>query len=159
KRFIGIIMKPVADMDLHRYLSQRDWTTATLATLRSWIGCLCSALAYLHQNQCRHKDLKPQNILIDGANVLLADFGTALDWTEAESDVTVGPPEAYTRLYIAPEVALQQPRGTPSDIWSLGCVFLEIATVLSGKPLGTKVEYFQSLGTSTAAYWHNHNAI
>ncbi|KAH7067923.1 hypothetical protein FB567DRAFT_253124 [Paraphoma chrysanthemicola] len=110
KRYVGIIMKPVADGDLHRHLSKETWSKQELTTLRSWFGCLCSALAYLHANHCRHKDLKPHNILIDGDKVLLADFGTALDWTEAESDVTKDAPEAYTRLYVAPEVGARSIR-------------------------------------------------
>jgi hypothetical protein len=36
---------------------------------------------------------------------MFADFGTAFDWTESESEVTVGPPDAYTKLYVAPEVS------------------------------------------------------
>lgn len=74
---------------------------------------------------------------------MFADFGTALDWTEFESDITTGPPNAYTKLYVAPEVscycspgykaysiaqvAQQQPRDTSSDVWSLGCIFIEMA--------------------------------
>ncbi|KAH7413920.1 hypothetical protein DE146DRAFT_638885, partial [Phaeosphaeria sp. MPI-PUGE-AT-0046c] len=57
-------MEPVADLDLHRHLSKNAWTIDELSRLRSWVGCLCSALAYLHDNKCRHKDIKPHNILI-----------------------------------------------------------------------------------------------
>lgn len=120
-----MIMQPVADIDLHCYLSRHDLTFQDLVTLRSFVGCLCSALAYLHHNQCRHKDLKPRNILIsefliltydyfqptdstsllpEGDIVLIADFGTAVDWTALDSDITVGQPEAVTKLYVAPEV-------------------------------------------------------
>ncbi|KAF2117391.1 ankyrin repeat-containing domain protein [Lophiotrema nucula] len=152
-------MQPVADTDLNRHLANTFWTPDTLAILQSFIGCLCSTLAYLHQNKCRHKDLKPQNILIKGDTVLIADFGTALDWTESHSDITTGPPEAFTKLYVAPEVGRHQPRDTSSDIWSLGCVFLEIATILSGKSLQSKADFFGSLDSPSAAYWLNHEAI
>lgn len=158
-KYIGIIMQPVADMDLHRHLSKDNWRSDELTLLRSWVGCLCSALAYLHAEKCRHKDLKPHNILIKGSNVLLADFGNAFDWTEFESEVTTGPPDSYTRLYVAPEVGLQKPRDRSSDIWSLGCVFLEIATILAGKSLQSKTEFFSSCNASTTAYWRNHEAI
>jgi hypothetical protein len=43
--------------------------------------------------------------LTEGDNIMLADFGTAFDWTEAENEVTIGPPDAYTKLYVAPEVS------------------------------------------------------
>jgi serine/threonine protein kinase len=97
-------MEPVADFDLRRYLAKEAWTTEELATLRTFVGCLCSALAYLHENKCRHKDLKPHNILIKDSTVYIADFGIAFDWTESQRETTVGRPEAYTEAYVAPEV-------------------------------------------------------
>lgn len=69
-------MQPVADTDLHRYLSKEEWAEAELVTLRSWIGCLSSALAYLHANACRHKDLKPHNILISKSARLSSFYKT-----------------------------------------------------------------------------------
>lgn len=42
----------------------------------------------------------------EGDNIMFADFGTAFDWTEFESDVTDGPPDAHTKLYVAPEVSM-----------------------------------------------------
>ncbi|KAI4660684.1 uncharacterized protein J4E78_005389 [Alternaria triticimaculans] len=101
--YIGIIMEPVADLDLQQYLARDAWTTQDYVVLRGFVGCLCSALVYLHDNKCRHKDLKPSNILIKGEQVYIADFGLALDWTEAQRETTMGQPEAYTPAYIAPE--------------------------------------------------------
>lgn len=46
---------------------------------------------------------------IEGDVVMFADFGTAFDWTEFESDMTNGPPDAYTKLYVAPEVCFFLP--------------------------------------------------
>jgi serine/threonine protein kinase len=46
-------------------------------------------------------------------------------------------------LYCAPEVAQFKPRNTSSDIWSLGCVFLEMATVLAGFEVKDMQQFFR----------------
>lgn len=97
-----------------------------LANLRCFFGCLSSAVKYLHEQKCRHKDIKPGNILIKDEKVLITDFGTALDWTELGADMTDGRPEAYTNAYAAPEVVQARPRNSSADIWSLGCVYLDM---------------------------------
>ena len=125
-KFVGLIMEPVADTDLRHFLMKFSFSSEELATLRTYFGCLCSAVRYLHEQNCRHKDLKPHNILIKNDIVLITDFGTALDWTGLDTDTTIGLPESFTYTYAAPEVAQAKPRNTSADIWSLGCVFLDI---------------------------------
>jgi serine/threonine protein kinase len=49
--------------------------------------------------------------------------------------MTSGISSHRTKKYCAPEVAFNDPRGTRSDIYSLGCVYLEIATVLAGRSI------------------------
>lgn len=77
-----------------------------------------------------HRDLKPQNILIDKGKLLLADFGLSrIHPDNSKSDFKEGMGD-----YMAPECeldGLQFNKGTisrPSDIWSLGCVVMEILT-------------------------------
>lgn len=119
-------MDPVADIDLKHYLLLEPFPKESLSCLRSFFGCLVSAVRYLHEQRCRHKDIKPANILVRDQTVLITDFGTALDWTDLDADATCGRPEAYTNMYAAPEVVQARSRGSPADIWSLGCVFLEM---------------------------------
>jgi hypothetical protein len=52
------------------------------SNLRTYFGCLTTALAYLHDQNIRHKDIKPQNILIYKANILFADFGLSRDFAD-----------------------------------------------------------------------------
>jgi serine/threonine protein kinase len=59
-------------------------------------------------------------------NVLITDFGTARDWSELSRSTTIGRSGAYTPGYAAPEVVLEEPRGSSADIWSLGCVYLDM---------------------------------
>ena len=100
-------------------LNDRRWF------LRGFFGCLIIALGFLHDNKIRHDDVKPSNILLKGNEIYLTDFGMSFDWTELSHSTTEGK-MAGTPRYASPEVASQQPCGSSSDIWSLGCVFLEV---------------------------------
>lgn len=90
-----------------------------------FIGCLSSAINYLHDNNLKHMDIKPTNILVTGTTVYIADFGIARAYDSPEESYT-DTPVSFTRKYAAPEVISQSVRGFPADIFSLGCVFMEI---------------------------------
>jgi serine/threonine protein kinase len=160
-RELGILLTPVAsDKDLGAYLLDIHDTGTSIATekitvlLRAF-GCLSSGLAFIHRHTIRHKDIKPQNILIHEGRVIFTDFGIALD-ANGQSTTTTGMSEAFTRRYCAPEVANNQPRNRKSDVFSLGCVFLEILAVVSPefdlslvdpRPYWTRIdEAMESLG-------------
>lgn len=124
-------MEPVADMDLKHFLTRGPFPETDFDVLRTFFGCLCSAVRYLHRSNCRHKDIKPANILIKDKRVYVTDFGIALDWTELGQETTEGPTLTYTNAYAAPEVLKRLPRDSKSDMWSLGCVFLDILVRVS----------------------------
>lgn len=92
---------------------------------------LARSLAYIHAKQISHRDIKPQNVLIDPANskVVLCDFGSAKRLVPGEPNV------AYicSRYYRAPELIVGYQYYTSAvDIWSYGCV---IAEMILGMPL------------------------
>ena len=96
---------------------------------------LCEALQYLHKKQIVHRDLKPSNILIthNGNNVKLIDFGLS---DCDDYDILKLP--AGTRYYLAPEILdPNTPLDSRSDIYSLGIIIGEIATILNNKKLAT----------------------
>ena len=144
-RYMGLIMSPVAEMDLSTYLARAD--TAKQGELRTFFGCLARALEFLHEQNVRHKDIKPGNILVHGGNVLFTDFGLSFDFTHADGSTTVSMVNGMTPRYCAPEVAALEPRNTASDIWSLGVVFLEMITVLKGKTVEFIYEFFKRHGS------------
>jgi serine/threonine protein kinase len=157
---LGLLLHPVAVCDLRVLLDELDenqklaWAECSedfkklmdrlgfqdVFKMREGLarvyGCLANAIQYLHNNDIRHKDIKPQNILLDRNDGLyITDFGLSRDTADASSSVTNGS-ERGTYKYCAPEVAMLEPRGRAADIYSLGCVFLEINTVYRRLSLG-----------------------
>jgi serine/threonine protein kinase len=67
-------MSPVADIDFAAYLSQIPFPSLQLPAIRTYFGCLSSAIKYLHGRRIRHSDIKPAKILINSGD-FLTDFG------------------------------------------------------------------------------------
>jgi serine/threonine protein kinase len=138
QRELALILSPVADSgDLHDFLGKYEDAgihspgrgEKTLLLYRAF-GCLVSGLAFMHGQRVRHKDIKPQNILVHQGSVLYTDFGISLDFSKQAQSTTIGNPQSYTKRYCAPEVADWGNRNSKSDIFSLGCVFIEIIAAL-----------------------------
>mmetsp|Transcript_13710 Transcript_13710/g.33643 ORF Transcript_13710/g.33643 Transcript_13710/m.33643 type:complete len:349 (-) Transcript_13710:291-1337(-) len=110
------------------------------------------SLAYIHQLGICHRDIKPQNLLLDPNShvVKLCDFGSAKMLVRGESNI------AYicSRYYRAPELIFGATDYTTAiDTWSFGCVFAEL---LLGQPLfpgesnvDQLVEIIKVVGTPT----------
>ncbi|KFY89242.1 hypothetical protein V500_05845 [Pseudogymnoascus sp. VKM F-4518 (FW-2643)] len=103
------------------------------AYLVSLLGCVTEALTYIHAQRIRHQDLKPSNILLAPGQVYLADFGISRDLKDSMHSVTdscVG----FSLGYAAPEVEARGVHHPASaDVYSLGAVFLNVATVVYGE--------------------------
>ena len=123
-----------------------------LVQVKIYMYQLSRALAHLHGMNICHRDIKPQNLLVDPSrNILkLCDFGSAKLLIPGELNV------AYicSRYYRAPELIFgSSDYSTAIDIWSQGCVLAEL---LLGTPIfpGTSgvdqlVEIIKVLGTPT----------
>jgi serine/threonine-protein kinase len=88
---------------------------------------ICRGLRYAHGMQVIHRDIKPQNVLLDRKNVArLSDFGIARMVSSSHitmTGVTVGTPE-----YMSPEQASGKELSTQTDIYSLGILIYEMLT-------------------------------
>lgn len=112
--------------------------------IRSYTRSLVQGIDYLHCRGIVHCDIKAKNVLVGNAPgcVKLADFGSAkhvdavelrkkeekLETEDLDLEDCVMRKVNGTPLWMAPEVVLQQEQGLPSDIWSLGCTVVEMAT-------------------------------
>jgi len=115
-------------------ISASSTTVTAVGFLQQILGCVTEALAYVHETGIRHCDLKPKNILLSPGRVYLADFGIARDVRESEDSITSG--RCGTPSWMAPEVHDEEIHHmSPADIWSLGCIFLNIATIIYGEML------------------------
>ncbi|GAB5364950.1 hypothetical protein AAMO2058_001014400 [Amorphochlora amoebiformis] len=119
------------DQDLKKYLDACGEKGIELSTVKSFLYQLLKGIAYCHDHRVLHRDLKPQNLLINMEGELkLADFGLARAFGIPVRSYTH---EVVTLWYRAPDVLLGSKNySTPIDIWSVGCIFAEMA---NGKPL------------------------
>ncbi|MHC5067400.1 MAG: serine/threonine protein kinase, partial [Planctomycetota bacterium] len=84
------------------------------------VQCL-SALAHVAKSNVVHRDIKPDNILIDGEGVAkLADFGLAKDMSKDETELTAAGSAMGTPAYMSPEQCMGLPLDGRSDLYALG---------------------------------------
>lgn len=110
--------------------AERD-LQATPTLLNSFYS-LSKALSAIHAHGIRHRDIKPANCLVHKGRVLLSDFGFArlYDGAEKYGMGSNGNPGIKNYRYRAPEVLKGKYRDEATDIFSLGCTFVEILATL-----------------------------
>lgn len=117
---------------------------------------MISGLAFCHSRRVLHRDLKPQNLLIDKEGSLkLADFGLARAFGIPIRTYTH---EVVTLWYRAPEVLLGGRHYSPAmDIWSVGCIFAEMVMQKPLFPGDSEIDelfrVFRVLGTPNESIW------
>ncbi|KAL9099907.1 MAG: hypothetical protein Q9163_004649 [Psora crenata] len=127
-------------------------TTMPILEIKIYIYQLFRSLAYIHSMGICHRDIKPQNLLLDPATgvLKLCDFGSAKILVENEPNVSY----ICSRYYRAPELIFGATNYTTKiDVWSTGCVMAEL---MLGQPLfpgesgiDQLVEIIKVLGTPT----------
>jgi serine/threonine protein kinase len=120
------------DLDLKKYMdSHGDRGVLEPAVVRSFMWQLLKGTGFCHENRVLHRDLKPQNLLINRRGELkLADFGLARAFG---IPVNTFSNEVVTLWYRAPDVLMgSRTYSTSIDVWSCGCIMAEM---ISGLPL------------------------
>ncbi|CAG5113597.1 Oidioi.mRNA.OKI2018_I69.chr2.g7687.t1.cds [Oikopleura dioica] len=125
--YVCIIMENYPKGDLSRILTNRRGKKQLieLPILQKWTGQMLSGLAYIHAKNIIHRDLKPSNIFLrNDLTLAIGDFGVAtlMDDKRTKTRTTVG-----SVNWMAPEV-FERPYDDRSDIWSFGCILLEMVT-------------------------------
>ncbi|MDN4494196.1 Stk1 family PASTA domain-containing Ser/Thr kinase [Ureibacillus aquaedulcis] len=120
-----IVMEYIKGKTLKQYIN--EFSPLSPARSVQIMKQLTSAIAHAHENHIIHRDIKPQNILVDQeGNVKVTDFGiatslTATSYTKTNS--VIG-----TVHYLSPEQARGGTATSQSDIYALGIVLYELLT-------------------------------
>ncbi|KAH6566766.1 hypothetical protein BASA50_000976 [Batrachochytrium salamandrivorans] len=143
------------DQDLKKFMDLNGGALDPLLC-RNFMFQLIRGIMFCHDNRVLHRDLKPQNLLINSRMELkLADFGLARAFG---IPVNTFSNEVVTLWYRAPDVLLgSRNYSTSIDIWSTGCIMAEMYT---GKPLfpgktneDQLLKIFKLLGTPSEETW------
>jgi serine/threonine-protein kinase len=119
---IGIWMELVRGRTLAQVL--RDSGPLAPGDATRIIVDLCHAVSAVHDAGLLHGDIKAHNVMLaDDGRVVLMDFGTGRELTEAVASDPAGTP-----LYVAPEVLDGKPATAKSDVYSLGVLFFHLLT-------------------------------
>ena len=134
EEFLTIFMEYVPGGSIASLLRRFGRFNETL--VRLYTRQILTGLAYLHAHAVVHRDIKGGNVLVDRSGVCkLSDFGASTSLADLEHNsaaaaaAAAGPKSlAGTPAFMAPEVIKQTGYGRKSDIWSVGCTVIEMAT-------------------------------
>jgi len=143
------------DQDLKKHMDECGGALPP-PKIKAFLYQLLRGVSVCHDKRVLHRDLKPQNLLLNKKGELkLADFGLARAFGIPVRSFSH---EVVTLWYRAPDILMGSNKySTPIDLWSAGCIFAEMA---SGRPLfpgsGTQdqlMKIFRIMGTPTPALW------
>ncbi|CCH46560.1 Dual specificity protein kinase KNS1 [Wickerhamomyces ciferrii] len=130
------IITDLLDISLFEFLEQNKFKPFPGSQIQAIARQLIRSIAFLHDLKLIHTDLKPENILLTNSDFLkfkknkilknplinVIDFGSAIFNDEYHSELV------STRHYRAPEIVLGIGWSFPCDLWSLGCILMELVT-------------------------------
>ncbi|KAJ3009955.1 cyclin-dependent kinase 5 [Thoreauomyces humboldtii] len=143
------------DSDLKKFLDAYGGDI-DVPTIKHLMYQLLTGIAFCHEHRVLHRDLKPQNLLINKKlDLKLGDFGLARAFGIPVRSYSH---EVVTLWYRAPDVLMgSRQYSTSIDLWSAGCIMAEMA---SGRPLfpGSSIKdqllrIFKVLGTPDERTW------
>ncbi|MEW5302585.1 MAG: hypothetical protein WDW36_005354 [Sanguina aurantia] len=145
------------DLDLKKQMDSMPNFSKDHRLIKLFLWHMLGGIAYCHSHRIFHRDLKPQNLLIDrGRNKLkLADFGLARAFGVPVRAYTH---EVVTLWYRAPEILLgSKTYSTPVDVWSIGCIFAEMINHRPLFPGDSEIDQlykiFQVMATPDEGSW------
>ncbi|KAL9981209.1 hypothetical protein ACROYT_G009882 [Oculina patagonica] len=140
--------------NLYQMMKSRDKLIPE-SMIRNIIYQILQGLAFIHKHGFFHRDMKPENLLCTGPELVkIADFGLARE-TRSRPPYT---DYVSTRWYRAPEVLLRSTNySSPIDVWAVGCIMAELYTLRPLFPGSSEVdEIFKIcavLGTPSKEDW------
>ncbi|KAI5962554.1 CDC28 [Candida pseudojiufengensis] len=153
------------DLDLKKYMESIPQGTnigLDQPMIKRFMNQLIKGIKHCHSHRILHRDLKPQNLLIDKeGNLKLADFGLARAFGVPLRAYTH---EVVTLWYRAPEILLGGKQySTGVDMWSVGCIFAEMCNRKPLFPGDSEIDeifrIFRILGTPNEIIWPDVNYL
>ncbi|KAJ1767219.1 Cyclin-dependent kinase catalytic subunit, partial [Coemansia sp. RSA 2523] len=144
------------DLDLKKYMDSVGPAGLSPAQVKSYMHQLVKGLAFCHSHRTLHRDLKPQNLLIDQSGMLkIADFGLGRAFGVP---LRVYTHEVVTLWYRSPEILMgSRHYSIGMDMWSVGCIFAEMVQRKPLFPGDSEIDeifkIFRILGTPTEEIW------
>jgi serine/threonine-protein kinase len=139
-----IVMEHVDGLTLDEELRRRrqEADPLPLSLVRRWAAQLCGAMDALHAAALVHRDLKPLNIMVFGADPQLKvlDLGLVHDASVSAEELTTLGRVKGTTAYMSPEQALGQRVGPSSDVFALTTIVFELLTGVRPWLLNTNEE-------------------
>lgn len=159
--YLNLVLEYVPDTvyKINKHYARSD-DRMPMPLVRLYVYQMLRALAYIHGQGVCHRDIKPQNLLVDTSShaLKLCDFGSAKMLRPEEGNISY----ICSRYYRAPELIFGASNYTTAiDVWSVGCVAAEL---ILGAPLfpgesgvDQLVEIIKVLGTPTREEIHAMN--
>ena len=148
--------------DLEEVIRDRESIVLSQSHIKAYMIMMLCGLEYLHTNWILHRDLKPNNLLLDERGVLkIGDFGLAKFYGSPNRGMTH---QVVTRWYRAPELLFgSKMYSTGIDMWAVGCIFAELLRrdpLLPGETdLNQLVRIFDIFGTPNKNNWPNAESL
>lgn len=149
------------DTDLEVIIKDRK-VLLTPANVKAYMIMTLKGLEYLHLNWILHRDLKPNNLLVNSQGILkIGDFGLAKFFGSPNRIYTH---QVVTRWYRCPELLYgARQYSTGVDIWAVGCILAELLLRVPFLPgesdLDQLKRIFETLGTPTVETWPDINLL
>ncbi|KAJ2779288.1 Cyclin-dependent kinase catalytic subunit [Coemansia javaensis] len=144
------------DLDLKKYMDSVGPAGLSADQVKSYMHQLVKGLAFCHSRRTLHRDLKPQNLLIDQSGMLkIADFGLGRAFGVP---LRVYTHEVVTLWYRSPEILMgSRQYSIGMDMWSVGCIFAEMVRRRPLFPGDSEIDeifkIFRIMGTPTEEIW------
>ncbi|WWC87226.1 uncharacterized protein L201_002114 [Kwoniella dendrophila CBS 6074] len=122
------------------------------ALVKNFVRQILTGLNYLHEREIIHRDIKGANILVDNkGGIKISDFGIS---KKVESNLMTGPKTNRPSLqgsvfWMAPEIVKQTSYTSKADIWSVGCLIVEMLIGSHPYPNLTQMQAIFRIGSQT----------
>lgn len=155
--------------DLKQQMDSQPFPHALSPALtHSYCEQILNGLAFIHSRGVMHRDLKPQNLLVNssssqehGFTIKIADFGLARTFSPNARPLSM---EVITRWYRPPEILLGSPLYSSSvDLWGVACILAEMsrghALFASDSDIDQLHRIFRLLGTPNSQTWPEFSSL